>query len=90
MLITILLLSGALFLVDGQAPESGSDAFEDGFASLWCIFWIVATLGFDGSMGTGGAAGQGIIAVAIVSGLLFTTMPIVNHVVRTFGRQKHT
>ena len=56
--------------------DSPADAFDDGFESMWCVFWIVTTLGYDGRMGTGAAAGQVIIAVAIVAGLLLTTMPI--------------
>jgi hypothetical protein len=46
------------------------------FDSLWCVFWLVTALGFDGPMGSGGALGKCIIALAILSGLLLTTMPI--------------
>ena len=74
MLMIILVLSGALWLL--EADPSSEVAFEDGFASLWCIFWIVSTLGFDGPMGSGGAPGKMIIAIAIISGLILTTMPI--------------
>ena len=41
-----------------------------------CVFWLVTTLGYDGSLGTGGAAGQCIVAAALLSGLILTTMPI--------------
>ena len=74
MLLSILILSGALWLVQGV--DDGEDDHGDGFESLWCIFWIVSTLGYDGPMGSGGAPGQCIIAIAIVTGLILTTMPI--------------
>jgi hypothetical protein len=67
--------TGALWLVEGTIADH-PDAHEDGFDSLWCIFWIVATLGFDGPMGSGGAVGKLIIAAAIIAGLILTTMPI--------------
>ena len=80
-LMMTLLLSGGLFLVEELGPMTvdgapNEDAFADGFDALWCVFWIMTTLGFDGAMGTGGAAGKCIIAVAILAGLVLTTMPI--------------
>ena len=75
MLLCILLLSGALWLTEGRIPDS-EDAFDDGFDAIWCIFWVVMALGFDGPMGSGGGVGQCIIAVAIITGLVLTTMPI--------------
>ena len=75
MLMTILLLSGALWLTEGNVADS-EDRFHDGFDAMWCIFWIVTTLGYDGPMGSGGSPGQCLIAIAIVAGLLLTTMPI--------------
>lgn len=74
MFMTVLVLSGALFLA--EEASGGSDdgeSFEDGFEAMWCIFWIVSTLGFDGYLGSGAPAGRLILALAIMSGLLFTT-----------------
>ena len=109
MLIAILLLSGALIVIEkaslqrllrqheanaganaeanaganAGASASGSagavwegDAFLDGFEAMWCIFWIVTSLGFDGSMGLEGPGQRLIFASAIICGLIFTTMPI--------------
>lgn len=44
---------------------------------VWIIFWLVTTLGYDGDMGSMSAPSQLIIAAALISGLLFTTMPCV-------------
>jgi len=74
MLLMIIVLSSALWTVEGDPHDD--DAFSNATDALWCVFWLVTALGFDGPMGTGGAAGQCIIAVAILSGLLLTTMPI--------------
>ena len=64
MLIMTLLLSGTLFLVE-ETGEPSDDAFADGFDALWCVFWIVTTLGYDGPMGNGSWLGQLILAVTI-------------------------
>ena len=74
MLLTILILSGGLWLA--ELDPNHEDAFDNALEALWCVFWIVSTLGFDGSMGTGGSLGQVIIAIAIIAGLILTTMPI--------------
>jgi len=84
MLMTILVLSGALFLAEGQPYDrsnpyrpTAEGEFRDGFEAMWTIFWIVTTLGTTtGPVGQGTALGRLIIAVAVLSGLLFTTMPI--------------
>jgi len=91
MLIAVLLLSGALIVAEritaaqraiphgnATSDEEGYDAepFRDGFEAMWCIFWIVFTLGYDGDYGTLGPAQRLIFACAVVCGLLFTTMPI--------------
>lgn len=74
MLLSILILSGALWLLQGT--DADESPHSDGFESLWCVFWIVSTLGYDGPMGNGGGVGQCIIAIAIITGLILTTMPI--------------
>ena len=80
MLIAILLHSGALIVVERnehkRLGEEEAEPFRDGFEAMWCIFWIVTTLGFDGAYGLEGPAQRLIFASAIISGLLFTTMPI--------------
>eukprot|EP00966_Prymnesium_polylepis_P266475 6155765-Prymnesium_polylepis.2 len=43
---------------------------------MWAIFWIVTTLGFDGYLGSGQPAGRLCIAIGLLAGLVFTTMPI--------------
>ena len=57
------------------APEE-TVALENAFESMWVVFWLVTTLGYDGNLGTQGAASQLVIAVALLCGLLLTTMPI--------------
>ena len=52
MTLSVLILSGALWLIEGSVPNS-PDKFDNGFDALWCIFWVVTTLGFDGAMGSG-------------------------------------
>ena len=76
MLMAILVLSGALFLVEKATDAEGVEGFKDGFEAMWCIFWVVATLGYDGYIGNASPPGRLIIALAIMMGLLFTTMPI--------------
>jgi len=85
MLMTIFILAGALFLAEesaveqqsnSTAPTASDERFRNGWETMWVCFWLVATLGYDGYLGSGQAAGRLIIAAAIVSGLLFTTMPI--------------
>jgi len=80
MYMTIAMLSGALFLVEeamlGKADPDDPDRFQSGFDSMWCIFWIVASLGYDGYLGADHTPGKLIVALAICAGLLFTTMPI--------------
>ena len=46
------------------------------FESMWAVFWLVLTLGYDGSLGTHHPASRVVIALALMAGLLFTTMPI--------------
>ena len=85
MFIAVLILSGALIVVE-QAQSASKRVngtldddditFRNGFEAMWCVFWIVATLGFDGDMGSESAASRLILASAIICGLLFTTMPI--------------
>ena len=75
MLLCSLILSGALWIAEGQVKDEAL-AFEDAFEALWCVFWIVTTLGYEGRFGTGGAIGQCIIALAIICGIILTTMPI--------------
>ena len=76
MAMCILLLSGALWLAEGAPGTDETDAFDDAFEALWCVFWIVSTMGYEGRYGTGGGWGQLIIAAAVICGLILTTMPI--------------
>jgi len=80
MFMTICLLAGALWLVEdavkGPPHPDDPDRFQDGFDAMWCLFWIVSTLGYDGYLGADHPPGKLIIAVAICAGVLFTTMPI--------------
>jgi len=83
--LTILLLAGALWIAEGhdKIGESPSgvdgpedDKFVNAFETMWAIFWIVTTLGFDGYLGSGQPAGRLCIAIGLLAGLVFTTMPI--------------
>ena len=62
--------------VDGVEDGPHSDKFLNAFETMWAIFWIVTTLGFDGYLGSGKLGGRLIIAMGLVAGLVFTTMPI--------------
>ena len=75
MMLCTLILSGALWICEGTV-DNEELAFDDAFEALWCVFWIVTTLGYEGRFGTGGGIGQLIIAAAIICGLVLTTMPI--------------
>lgn len=77
MALCILLLSGALWLAEAPAgsEEDNPDAFDDAFEALWCCFWIVTTLGYEGRFGSGGGIGQLILSAAVICGLVLTTMP---------------
>ena len=85
MLLAILLLSGVLWIAEGDDtsndPSSGEDGphddkFVNSFETMWAVFWLVTTLGFDGFLGNGTFLGRLCIAAALVSGLILTTMPI--------------
>lgn len=76
MAMCILLLSGALWLAEGAPGTNPEDAFDDAFEALWCVFWIVSTMGYEGRFGSGGGWGKLILAAAVVCGLVLTTMPI--------------
>lgn len=77
---TILILAGALYLAEESTLTEeqmlNEEGFTDAFDAMWVVFWLVATLGFDGYMGADSPAHKIVIAAAIVSGLIFTTMPI--------------
>jgi voltage-gated potassium channel len=80
MYMTILILAGALYLAEEatltEEQFTNGEGFKDAFDAMWVVFWLVATLGFDGYMGADSPAHKLVIAAAIVSGLIFTTMPI--------------
>jgi hypothetical protein len=57
-----------------EPAEEG--ALQNAFESMWAVFWLVTTLGYDGHLGTGQAYSKLVVATALISGLLFTTMPI--------------
>jgi hypothetical protein len=75
MLMTILVLSGALFLAEGQPYDrsnpyrpTAEGEFRDGFEAMWTIFWIVTTLGTTtGPGGKGGEIGRIPTLVSAVS-----------------------
>ena len=46
------------------------------FESFWAVFWLVLTLGYDGNLGAESTGSRIIIAAALLSGILLTTMPI--------------
>lgn len=85
MLLVIVMLSGVLWIAEGEDtsgdPASGEDGphddkFVNSFETMWAVFWLVTTLGFDGYLGEGTFLGRLAIAAALLSGLIFTTMPI--------------
>ena len=69
MLVTTLVLGGTLQYFE---PETFDNAFE----SMWAIFWLVLTLGYEDDLGSGSVESRLLIALTLVCGLLFTTMPI--------------
>lgn len=88
MFLSILLLGGAMWifernlgfietLEDGTADGPHDEGFANAFETLWGVFWLVMTLGFDGHIGSGrSVGGRLVVCAALISGLLFTTMPI--------------
>ena len=84
MLLTIIVLSGLLFALEtsyelqahagvGEAP---AEPLANAFESMWACFWLVTTLGYDGHLGTEQPLSRLVIALCLICGLLFTTMPI--------------
>ena len=74
-------LSGSLWLLEDPAPDPDTltdmtEPFADGFETSWAVFTIVASLEREGTFGSGGVAGQLVIVLAIVSGLMLSVMPI--------------
>ena len=73
MLMTIAVLGGALFIVeevmlgevDGNDPDQ-EERYQNAFEAMWCVFWIVSTLGFDGYIGSSHTPGKMIIAISIM------------------------
>ena len=89
MILAVFLLSGLLFALEAsytaqqQATGSGGGSVSDqpqglpdALESMWLCFWLVTTLGFDGDFGSEQPASRLVIAVALLCGLLLTTMPI--------------
>jgi len=88
MFLSILLLAGALWIFErnsaflesldaDEADGPHDDGFANAFETLWCVFWLVMTLGFDGYIGSGRTiGGRLIVATALLCGLILTTMPI--------------
>jgi len=82
MFLTVLLLSGVLYFCEAAGhPAIGASSgeeggFENAFEAMWAVFWLVTTLGYDGDLGSGAAPGRLVIALALLVGLLLTTMPI--------------
>lgn len=59
------------------SEETDGEALTvDAFECVWAVFWLVTTLGYDGSLGTGHPVSRLVVACALLCGLLFTTMPI--------------
>ena len=68
-LVTTLILGGIL-------QHFEKETFPDAFDSMWAVFWLVLTLGYDGDLGSSSYESRLLIAVALICGVLFTTMPI--------------
>jgi len=74
MCLAIVLLGSALFIVERRyGPEDG---FVNMWDAMWAIFWIITTLGYDGYYGFEGWNTRLIYSLAVLTGLVFTTMPI--------------
>ena len=67
--VTTLILGGILNFLE-------EETFPDHLEAMWCVFWLVLTLGYDGDLGSGSLASRILICVALIAGVLFTTMPI--------------
>ena len=65
-----------IYKISADEELADQSALGNGFETMWAVFWLVMTLGYDGSLGTGNGYSQVVIALALVSGLVFTTMPI--------------
>lgn len=69
MLVVVLILGGVLQFLE-------EDTFDDAFEAMWAIFWLVATQGYEDDLGSGSPQSRLVIALAVLCGVLFTTMPI--------------
>ena len=73
MIVTIFVLAGLLYAIEDWVRLSVQDAtaaeeavpLENAFESMWVVYWLVTTLGYDGNLGTQHAASQVVIACAV-------------------------
>jgi len=73
----------ATLIFGGVLQKMEPETFPDVFDSMFAIFWLVLTLGYDGTLGTAMLTGKDVrfesrflIAAALICGVILTTMPI--------------
>ena len=73
----------ATLIFGGILQKMEPETFPDVFDSMFAIFWLVLTLGYDGTLGTAMLTGKDVrfesrflIAAALICGVILTTMPI--------------
>ena len=75
--IAICLLAMILFIVERtDDPLLRDDGFESMYDSLWIVFWLITTLGYEGDFGSGSWESKLVYATAVIIGIGFTTMPM--------------
>jgi hypothetical protein len=73
----------ATLILGGILQKLEPETFPDAFDSMYAIFWLLLTLGYDGDLGSSMLTGRGVrfesrflIAAALICGVILTTMPI--------------
>jgi len=73
----------ATLILGGILQKLEPETFPDVFDSMYAIFWLLLTLGYDGDLGSSMLTGHGVrfesrflIAAALICGVILTTMPI--------------
>lgn len=75
--VAIVLLGSALFIVERDLTPGGEDhGFVYMYDAMRSVFWVVIALGYEGDMGKDTRGGEIVYMMAVMVGIVLTTMPI--------------